>query len=297
MSDNKRYYWLKLNEDFFEDDTIQWIEEQENGKDYVIFYLKLCLKSLKDDGRLIRYVGERLMPYDVKALSKLTNTSADTVAVAMKTFSEIGLVEMLDTGELYMKQINEMIGTETEVAKRVRKHRAKQSLIKEEDHKALQCNVEETKCNTEKEIEKEIEKEVEKEDNTLSSKHDDIPYREIVDYLNEKTGSQYKHTTQSTRNGIKARYNEGFNLDDFKRVIDIKTSQWLYDTKMKQYLRPQTLFGTKFEAYLNEQLNVYQFEDSMKRDEKEPTPEEIAEFEKAREQFDKYKRTYAQNQS
>lgn len=129
-------------------------------------------------------------------------------------------------------------------------------------------------------------------------RHDDsIPYREIVDYLNEKTGSQYKHTTQSTKNGIKARYNEGFKLDDFKRVIDVKTSQWLYDTKMKQYLRPQTLFGTKFEAYLNEQPNIYQFEDSMKRDEKEPTPEEVAEFEKAREQFDKYKRTYAQNQS
>ena len=133
--------------------------------------------------------------------------------------------------------------------------------------------------------------------NTLSSKHDSIPYQEIIEYLNEKTGSQYRHTTQATRNGIKARYNEGFKLDDFKRVIDIKTSQWLYDTKMKQYLRPQTLFGTKFEAYLNEQPNVYQFEDSMKRDEKEPTPEEIAEFEKAREQFDKYKRTYAQNQS
>ena len=161
MSDNKRYYWLKLNENFFEDDTIQWIEEQENGKDYVIFYLKLCLKSLKDDGRLIRYVGERLMPYDVKALSRLTNTSPDTVAVAMKTFSEIGLVEMLETGELYMKQINEMIGSETEVAKRVRKHRAKQTLINQEKNKMLHCNTEVTKCNTEIEIDKEIDNEKE----------------------------------------------------------------------------------------------------------------------------------------
>ena len=284
MSDNKRYYWLKLNEDFFEDDTIQWIEEQENGKDYVIFYLKLCLKSLKDDGRLIRYVGERLMPYDVKALSKLTNTSADTVAVAMKTFSEIGLVEMLDTGELYMKQINEMIGTETEVAKRVRKHRAKQSLIKGEELDTLQCNTEVTKCNTEKEIEIDIEKEIEKEDNTLSSKHDDIPYREIVEYLNEKTGSQYKHTTQSTRNGIKARYNEGFKIDDFKRVIDNQAAEWLYNDKMKKYLRPQTLFGTKFESYLNSnKVLSYTFTNDKK--EEEYTEEEIAEFEKWKEEF------------
>lgn len=133
--------------------------------------------------------------------------------------------------------------------------------------------------------------------NIMSSKHDSIPYLEIIDYLNRQTNSKFKHTTQATKTLIKARFNEGFKLDDFKQVIDNKCGQWLYDSKMKQYLRPQTLFGTKFEAYLNEQTNNYQFEDSTKREEKEPTPEEIAEFEKAREQFDKYKRTYTQNQS
>ena len=123
MSKNKRYYWLKLKEDFFEDDTISWLEEQENGKDYVIFYLKLCLKSLKDEGQLIRYVGERLIPYDVKALAKITDTAPDTVAVAMKAFLDIGLIEHLETGEIYMTQINEMIGSETESARRMRKKR------------------------------------------------------------------------------------------------------------------------------------------------------------------------------
>ena len=157
MSDNKRYYWLKLNENFFEDDTVQWLEEQENGKEYVIFYLKLCLKSLKDDGSLIRYVGQKLIPYDVKALSRLTSTPADTVAVAMKTFAEIGLVEVKSTGEIYLSQIDELIGSETEVAKRVRKHRARKS-IEDKNRKLLQCNGEVTKCNTEKEIE--IEKEL-----------------------------------------------------------------------------------------------------------------------------------------
>ncbi|MGX7099456.1 conserved phage C-terminal domain-containing protein [Globicatella sanguinis] len=133
-------------------------------------------------------------------------------------------------------------------------------------------------------------------DNVLSSKHDSIPYREIVEYLNEKTGSKFKYTTQTTRTSIKTRFKEGYSLDDFKRVIDIKTGQWLYDQKMKPYLRPQTLFGTKFEAYLNEQPTTLKFEDSRNRKEREYSPEEIAEFEKAREQFDKYKRTYAQHQ-
>lgn len=74
MSKNKKYYWLKLKEDFFEEDAISWIEEQENGKDYCLFYLKLCLKSLKTNGLLIRNVGSMLVPYDVKTLARLTNT-------------------------------------------------------------------------------------------------------------------------------------------------------------------------------------------------------------------------------
>ena len=128
MSDSKRYYWLKLPEDFYDDDTIQWIEDQENGSAYVNFYLKLLLKSLSDDGRLIRYVGQRLMPYDVKSLARLTNTDTDTVRVALELFVNIGLVERLETGELYMSQIDEMIGKETEAARRKRKHRARNKL-------------------------------------------------------------------------------------------------------------------------------------------------------------------------
>lgn len=128
MGDSKRYYWLKLPEDFYDDDTIQWIEDQENGAAYVNFYLKLLLKSLSDDGRLIRYVGQRLMPYDVKSLARLTNTEQDTVRVALELFVNIGLVERLETGELYMSQIDEMIGKETEAARRKRKHRARKEL-------------------------------------------------------------------------------------------------------------------------------------------------------------------------
>lgn len=125
MSENKKYYWLKLHDNFFDDDTIQYIEEQENGKEYVLFYLKLALKSLSREGYLIRYVGERVIPYDVKALAKLTNTPTDTVKAAMVTFIDFGLVTHLETGELYLNQINEMIGTETQAAKRMREKRAR----------------------------------------------------------------------------------------------------------------------------------------------------------------------------
>lgn len=129
MAKVKKYYWLKLKDDFFEDDTISWVEEQENGKDYILFYLKLCLKSLRTEGSLIRNVGERLIPYNVNALAKLTNTNADTVKIAMQLFNDIGLVSLHDTGEIYLNQINEMIGTETDSAKRKRLQRARESLL------------------------------------------------------------------------------------------------------------------------------------------------------------------------
>lgn len=127
MGENKRYYWLKLPEDFFDDDTTDFIESQENGEKYCLFYLKLCLKALKYDGKLIRYVGNMLIPYDEIGLAKLTKTDVDTVRSALAIFSKIGLVERLDTGEIFLSQLNEMVGTETQKAKYMRQRRLQQS--------------------------------------------------------------------------------------------------------------------------------------------------------------------------
>lgn len=78
-----------------------------------------------------------------------------------------------------------------------------------------------------------------------------IPYNEVIDYLNQKTGKNFKHTSKVTQRHIRARLAEGFTVSDFKQVIDNKCNDWLRDQKMKEYLRPETLFGTKFESYLN----------------------------------------------
>ena len=128
MSDKqkKRYYWLKLKEDFFEEDTIAWLEEQPNGKEYCLFYLKLCLKSLKTEGILARNVGNTLIPYEPESLAKLTNSSADTVRVAMDLFQKIGLIQMMDSGEIYLSQLDELVGSETEYAKQKRLQRSKE---------------------------------------------------------------------------------------------------------------------------------------------------------------------------
>lgn len=87
----------------------------------------------------------------------------------------------------------------------------------------------------------------------LSGNPTTYPYRDVIDYLNQRTGKNYKSTTKKNQTVIRARTDEGFSLDDFKKVIDNKVAEWK-GTNMEKYLRPETLFGTKFEGYLNQEL-------------------------------------------
>lgn len=99
---------------------------------------------------------------------------------------------------------------------------------------------------------KEVSKRNNRKKDTLSGKPDDVPYDAVIDYLNEKTGKHYRSKAAATRKLIKARFAEGYTLEDFKRVIDTKTSQWL-NTDQDKFLRPETLFRpSHFESYLNE---------------------------------------------
>jgi uncharacterized phage protein (TIGR02220 family) len=109
-----------------------------------------------------------------------------------------------------------------------------------------------------------------------------IPYKEIVDYLNLKSKKNFKIENKITRQHIKARWNEGFKADDFKKVIDVKSKQWLTDEKMNPYLRPQTLFNTKFESYLNEYSQINK---SYSVNLDDVAREQYAELEKAKREY------------
>jgi predicted phage replisome organizer len=153
---NKRYYWLKLKRDFFKRHDIRIIESQENGKDYVLFYLKMLLESIDHEGEL-RFSAA--IPYDEKMLSIITNTNIDIVRAAMNMFIGLQMIEVMDDKTIFMSEVTKLIGSETSGAERVRKHRAKL----ESSKALLQCNTEVTKCNTEIDIEKELEKDTELE--------------------------------------------------------------------------------------------------------------------------------------
>lgn len=114
-----------------------------------------------------------------------------------------------------------------------------------------------------------------KKENTLSSEGStaDVPLlvTEIVGYLNQVTGKHFTTTCKDTRKHINARWADGYRLDDFKRVIEVKATQWLNDPKRNKYLRPETLFSPKFESYLNENNNIKPDEDPDERAARENT--------------------------
>lgn len=105
-------------------------------------------------------------------------------------------------------------------------------------------------------LDKDIDKDLDKENHIAGQDPAaGLPFREIIEYLNDRSGSHYRSGTAATKRHIQARFREGFVLENFFTVIDTMCGEWLEDTRMRKYLRPETLFGTKFESYLNRALS------------------------------------------
>lgn len=136
MAESKRYYWLKLRKDFFKRHDIQIVEGMTNGKDYVLFYLKLLVESVSHDGEL-RF--SETIPYNEQMLSTITNINIDIVRSAMKVFVELKMIEVMDDSTIYMSEVEKMLGSESWSAERVRKFRAKEQEKLPEPH-VTECN-------------------------------------------------------------------------------------------------------------------------------------------------------------
>ena len=122
----KRYYWLKLDRRFFKRHDIRIVESMPNGKDYILFYLKLLCESVSHDGEL-RF--SEAIPYNEQMLAIVTETNVDVVKAALKTFSDLNMIEILDDGTLYMTESQKMLGSETDWAEKKRKQRELPQLV------------------------------------------------------------------------------------------------------------------------------------------------------------------------
>lgn len=165
--DSERYYWLKLHKDFFKRHDISIVEDMPNGKDYVLFYLKLMLESVDHEGAL-RFSDT--IPYSETMLASVTRTNVDIVRSALKIFIELGMVEVFDDKTLFLRQVAELLDSETYQAKR--KREMKQDLpqigsgVKFTPPEVK--NTQEIDIDTDIETDTESEEEIEKERGTLS---------------------------------------------------------------------------------------------------------------------------------
>lgn len=264
--------WIKISTNIFSDEKILLIEQMPDADTIIVIWFKLLALAGRENNCGVFVMGGKI-PYTDEMLATIFRRPLQTVRFAIQTFEAFGMVEIIEspngseviTIPNWEKHQNadgmDKIREQTRL--RVAKHREKQRL-------ALGCNVTsndtETQCNaTEEEEEKEKEKEEEKEynvspgDTPNDTQGDSIneSCKIIVEYLNIKAGTNYQSKTKKTQSCIHARLKEGFTIEDFKIVIDKKCAEWI-GTEYEKFLRPETLFGTKFEGYLNARINPKQ---------------------------------------
>ena len=237
VTENRRYYWLQLKDDFFNSKEMKLMRKLPGGEEITIIYLKMMLASLAEQGKLY---FEGLAEDLAEELSLIIDEDPEAIRLTLMFLTKKKLLTTSDNYQFNLEQVPEMVGSETASTRRSRKHREMQKL--------LQCNTTATKGNGDIDIDIDI-------DIDKGQKPQSDVYEEIIKYLNEKTGSHFKSTSKSTQRLINGRLSENYTIEDFKYVIDVKTNEWKDNTKMSKYLTPDTLFNaSKFEKYRNQQI-------------------------------------------
>lgn len=162
MSDNKKYYYLRLKDNFFDSDELKILESMKDGYLYSNILLKLYLRSLKNDGKLV--VNDRI-PYNAEMLASVTGHQVGTVKQALSIFKDLGLIDVLENGAIYMLDIQNFIGKGSSEADRKREYRQRI----ETDRTNVQTNLRQISEKSPPEIEIELEKDIEIEKEIHSS--------------------------------------------------------------------------------------------------------------------------------
>ena len=268
MAKTKIYFWLKVDKKFFDNLFIKRLKNMPGGYTMTVIYIRLMLESLEDDC-ILYYEGY----FDslVQELALKLDVSEDDINMTVAYFTKCGLIQIDDDGHATLSQAKAMVESETNWSKYKREQR------KQAPNVARLENVQNSWTNSNlcpTEIEKENRVNSKSNnlylDNILSGNPDyNFPtwleetaikdlektkHKELwipVVYLNQVANKRFKFVDK-TKRLLLARFKEGYTLEDFKQVIDIKTAEWKDSPEFSKYLRPETLFGTKFDGYLNQ---------------------------------------------
>jgi len=268
MAKTKIYFWLKVDKKFFDNLFIKRLKNMPGGYTMTVIYIRLMLESLEDDC-ILYYEGY----FDslVQELALKLDVSEDDINMTVAYFTRCGLIQIDDDGHATLSQAKAMVESETNWSKYKREQR------KQAPNVARLENVQNSwtfsnLCPTEKEKENRVNSKSNNLylDNILSGNPDftfptwleenarkdleKTKHKELwipIAYLNQVANKRYKFVDK-TKRLLLARFKEGYTLEDFKQVIDIKTAEWKDSPEFSKYLRPETLFGSKFDGYLNQ---------------------------------------------
>ena len=239
--------WIKITTDMFDNRKVRHLRRLPDGNNIVLIWVMLLTMAGRCNSNGMVFLTENI-PYTPKMLADELDFEENTVILALQALENLNMI-VTDSGFFAIAGWNEYQNIEgmdkIREQNRIRKQRQreKQKLLLEPSRDSHGTITQGHAIDIEEDRDIEEEKEL---------------YKSIISYLNEKAGTNYKPTTAKTKTAIKARLAEGFKVDDFKTVIDKKCAEWIGDEKMEKYLRPETLFGTKFEGYLNAKVSRQQ---------------------------------------
>ena len=278
MAKTKIYFWLKVDKKFFDNLFIKRLKSMPGGYTMTVIYMRMMLESLESDC-ILYYEGyfETLK----EELALKLDVSEDDISMTIAYFTQCGLIQIDEDKNAELTQAKALVQQETNHAAYMRSYRKEQQ-EKEKNLTLLSKNFTTlSTCKTEKEIDKdkELEQDLKLDINQeyiaeeTSSNEQSSPFtfptwleetaikdlektkhKELwipIAYLNQVANKRYKFVDK-TKRLLLARFKEGYTLEDFKQVIDIKTAEWKDSPEFSKYLRPETLFGSKFDGYLNQ---------------------------------------------
>ena len=206
MADNKKYYYLKLKENFFDSDSMVLLESMQDGVLYSNILMKMYLKSLKNNGKLLL---NDTIPYNTQMIATITRHQVGTVEKAIEVFNQLGLIDILDGGMIYMSDIELFVGQSSTEGDRKRAERLR---LKQSDN----LQIGQMSDIHPPEIEKEIEIEIDKEN------RDRVNYQQIAEMYNATCVSFPRLTvlSEKRKKAIKARLRK-YSVDDIQRAFEL----------------------------------------------------------------------------
>jgi predicted phage replisome organizer/uncharacterized phage protein (TIGR02220 family) len=245
--------WVKLSVEMFDDRKIKQIRKLPSGNEICLLWIELITLAGKTNDNGCIYLAEDI-PYNEEMLATETGHDLQIVKLALATFKKLHMLDILDNDRIALvnwskhQNIEGMERVRMLTRERTRRTRERQKLLGVDTTGSVTRSATVADGNAaELELEKDVKRIVEPSPRRLASPEN---VQKVIDYLNVKTGRKFNAKTKATVRLVYARINEGHHFADFQRVVDAKVKQWAGDPKMADYLRPETLFGTKFDSYL-----------------------------------------------